>query len=175
MTNKNVLKNKFFIFTLLTLVFLGVSQAHASNDHENESRKEERVEKNEHSTSKTEDESCDDEVKNHGEYVSCIAKKHGEEKVSEAARSDIGKKHADLDDDDEDDNDDKNPTITPITSPSVSPVLSPTGTVSGTPTPSETPTTTPSVTPEPTSSTAASGLIKALQDLIAALTSIFNL
>ncbi len=33
--------------------------------------------------------------KNHGEYVSCIAKLHqGGQAVSEAARSDIGKKHA---------------------------------------------------------------------------------
>ena len=178
MTNKNVLKNKFFIFTLLTLVFLGVSQAQASNDHKNESRKEERLEKNEHTASKTENESCDDDVKNHGEYVSCFAKTHDEEKVSDAARSDVGKKHTDVEDEDEEDDDDNtNPTVTPIISPSVSPVLSPTGTVSGTPTPSETPTTTPSVTPEPesTSPTAVSGLIKALQDLITALTSAFHL
>lgn len=155
---------------------MGVSQAQASNDHEKDSHKEEHSGKNEQSASKTEDESCDDEVKNHGEYVSCVAKKHDEQKVSEAAKSDIGKKHEDLDDDDEDDDDDKNPTITPITSPSVSPVLSPTGTVSGTPTPSEAPTTTPPVTPEPnpTSPTAVDGLIKVLQDLIAALTSAFS-
>lgn len=36
----------------------------------------------------------DDDYRNHGDYVSCVAKEHrGGKAVSEAARSDIGKKH----------------------------------------------------------------------------------
>lgn len=66
---------------------------------------------------------CDSgaEWKNHGEYVSCVARLHldGDE-VSEAARSEIGKK---ADDHDNDGDDDISPTITPSVSPTITPPL----------------------------------------------------
>lgn len=68
-------------------------------------------------------EECDSESewKNHGEYVSCVAKKHlGGKEVSEAARSEIGKKS---DDHGNDGDDDILPTITPSVSPTITPPL----------------------------------------------------
>lgn len=60
--------------------------------------------------------------KNHGEYVSCVAKLHqGGKNVSEAAKSDIGKK----DKDDEEDEVEASPSPSPSASSSASP--SPTG------------------------------------------------
>lgn len=62
----------------------------------------------------TQQETCDPsaEWKNHGSYVSCVAKTHpGGQVVSEAARSDVGKKHQ----------------------PSVTPSVSPTETLTPTP------------------------------------------
>jgi hypothetical protein len=70
-------------------------------------------------------EGCDSEGswKNHGEYVSCVAKQHVDGKeVSDAAKSDIGKK-SDEDHDDENDDDDTVPSVTP--SVSVSPTITP--------------------------------------------------
>lgn len=56
--------------------------------------------------------------KNHGEYVSCVAKLHpGGKEVSEAAKSEIGKK--------EDDEDKPEHSATPSASPSVNPSASP--------------------------------------------------
>lgn len=83
---------------------------------------------NTHKPSKDEkEEECNPEekYKNHGEYVSCIAREHrGGEEVSDAARSDIGKKH----ENDNDGNDDHlSPTISPVTSP----VSSALGTIHG--------------------------------------------
>jgi hypothetical protein len=61
----------------------------------------------------TQAEECDPnaEWKNHGAYVSCVAKTHpGGDAVSAAARSDVGKKHLD-----------ETPTGSPSATPSVSP------------------------------------------------------
>ncbi len=64
-------------------------------------------------------EACDPDKawKNHGEYVSCVAKfKLGGVVVSEAAKSDIGKKDASA-----------SPSASPTASPSASPSASPAG------------------------------------------------
>lgn len=67
---------------------------------------------------------CDEngEWKNHGKYVSCVAKQHlGGQAVSEAAKSDIGKKkHV-------------TPTVTVTTSPTGGPTVTTTPTVTVTP------------------------------------------
>lgn len=78
--------------------------------------------------------------KNHGAYVSCVAKqKPGGQVVSDAAKSDIGKKN------------NQGPTITTTPTPSIEP----TGTTTPTPTPTEelTPTPTVEATPTPTGET----------------------
>lgn len=73
----------------------------------------------------TEDE-CRINARNHGAYVSCIAKLHlGGKRVSTAAKSDIGKK--------DHDNDDKvSPTITPSESPTETPSVTVTPEVTAT-------------------------------------------
>ena len=69
-------------------------------------------------------------VKNHGEYVSGIAQLHlGGSTVSEAAKSDIGKKHHD--DNDNDGDDDLTPTTTPHLSPTIYTTPAPTVPVTG--------------------------------------------
>lgn len=66
----------------------------------------------------------DEEWENHGKYVSCVAKLHlGGKEVSEAAKSDIGKKHKSDKDD-----------ITPSVNPSAAISLTPTASTSVTPT-----------------------------------------
>lgn len=81
---------------------------------------------------------CDPEgeYKNHGQYVSCVAhEKRGGKETSEAARSDIGKKHEDNDDEDEEDDENENnptptasvtitPTVTATVSPTINPITS---------------------------------------------------
>ena len=101
---------------------------------------------------------CDDDVKNHGQYVSCVAKTHpGGKEVSIAARSDIGKKNH------------KTPTVT--TSPGVSPSVTPSLSI----TPTDNPTATPSVTVSPTPTESISqnqqieSLINELKGLLKAL------
>ncbi len=73
----------------------------------------------------TQTQTCDPnaEWKNHGQYVSCVAHTHqGGQMTSEAARSDVGKKH-------------HGESPTPSVSPSVSPSASPTATLTPTDTP----------------------------------------
>jgi hypothetical protein len=63
----------------------------------------------------------DGDWKNHGQFVSCVAKEHeGGDEVSEAARSDVGKKH-------------HHPSSTPSPMPSVSPSASASAEPSATP------------------------------------------
>lgn len=70
------------------------------------------------------------EWKNHGQYVSCVAKTHpGGQVVSEAARSDVGKKNVGG----------ASPSPSPEVSPSPSPEASPTPEVSPSPSPSPSP------------------------------------
>ena len=115
------------------------------------------------------DDDCDDDVKNHGQFVSCVAKKHeGGKTVSAAARSDIGKKK-------------RNPSITPSVVPSISPSIDPSVTVSPTPTedPNATPSPTLSFTPTPESGEGLNqqieGIVNALESLIATLKNLFHL
>lgn len=73
--------------------------------------------------------SCSPErdYKNHGEYVSCVAREHrGGKEVSEAARSEIGKKHEENDENDENEEEenDEHP------SPTITSVITPTATIS---------------------------------------------
>jgi hypothetical protein len=67
--------------------------------------------------------------KNHGQYVSCVAKQGlGGQAVSAAARSDVGKKKAQV-----------TPSVSPSVSPTASPSVSPTITPSESPTPTDGP------------------------------------
>src|SRR3989344_3933414 len=83
------------LFTLLSLLFLLiVTPAFASRD--------------EHSGSNSSGCNLDDEWKNHGEFVSCVAHEHrGGDDVSEAARSDVGKKFEDDEFENEDEDEDE--------------------------------------------------------------------
>ena len=117
---------------------------------------------NKNNTSTNSQATCDEdeEWENHGSYVSCVARLHeGGSVVSEAAKSDIGKKHHD-EDEDEDDN---SPSPTPITSPS--PVVSPSPTVE----PSAQPSVSPTPSPTPTSEPVIQENINLLQELITKL------
>ncbi|MGE5042331.1 MAG: hypothetical protein ACM3IJ_05525 [Candidatus Levyibacteriota bacterium] len=88
---------------------------------------------------------CDDDNKNHGSYVSCVAHEHeGGHSVSTAAHSDEGKER-----EEEDDNrGGLGGTITPI--PTVNPSITPTITVTPTDTITPTVTVTPTETITPT-------------------------
>lgn len=183
-------ENAFLIFALCALLFLGVTQVSASQDNSNRFEKEKVRSSQIAETSPTpsiqaeevEEEDCDDDTRNHGAYVSCIARKHdGGESVSIAARSDIGKKHDD-DDIDDDDDDDITPTVQPSTSPTASPSVSPTisPSITVTPNPSETPTVTPSVTVTPQTESAElrnelKSLIDSIRELISAIKFAFHL
>ncbi|MCL4366423.1 hypothetical protein M1437_04310 [Patescibacteria group bacterium] len=111
----------------------------------------------------------DDNWKNHGAYVSCVAKLHeGGKNVSEAAKSDIGKKEDQDEEENEDDEDGQTASPSPSASPapSVSPSPSSTPIPSGspspspssspTPLPSQSPTASPSSTPSPSPSASPS-------------------
>lgn len=79
---------------------------------------------------------CDPTVawKNHGEYVSCVAKQQlGGKVTSEAAKSNIGKE--DRDDDDDENEASPSPSASPSASPSSSPSASPSASSSASPTP----------------------------------------
>lgn len=102
---------------------------------------------------------CDPEFawKNHGQYVSCVAKNSDDkEDVKVAARSDIGKKFEDEDnedesndeDSDEEENEDEDEDITPTPTPTVSVTTTPTPIPTATPTGSVTSTPTPTTEPE---------------------------
>lgn len=87
----------------------------------------------------------DDNWRNHGKYVSCIARLHlGGEETSEAGRSDEGKRG-------------RTPSVTPSVTPSTSPSVSPTTTPSVTP--STSPSATPSISPTPEVSVTTSALV----------------
>ena len=113
----------------------------------------------------------DGEFKNHGQFVSCVAKQNlGGNEVSEAAKSDIGKKdHDDDEDRDEDNEDDNNASPTPSVSPS--PLVSPSPSVS--PSPDVSPS--PSVSPSPTPAQNAQEQITFLQSIVDRLNSIIDI
>ncbi len=98
----------------------------------------------------------DDNWKNHGEYVSCIAKEHvGKDEVIDAAHSDIGKKK-------------HTTSITPSISPSISPNLTP----SVSPTATSEASIAPSVSPTLTQLTALPE--KKIKQLITTLEQLIN-
>lgn len=101
--------------------------------------------------------------RNHGEYVSCVARLHkGGEEISEAAKSDVGKK-----DDENENEEEENESPRPSVSPSASP------TPSGSPVPSSSPSASPSASPTITTVEGArieiNALIEILQNLIKSL------
>lgn len=180
------MKNKAIISAVVIILLSSAVSASASNDHSNqrsalgennrvENHKEDNDNKNPLPTSHVEEnDDCDDNVKNHGDFVSCVAHEHlGGNRVSEAAHSDNGKK--DDEDDDNDDEDDISPTVTLILS--VIPTATPSDTI--TPTPTKTPVITPTVTLTPEQEqglliTQLKGLIDQLKDLMNSLTSFLH-
>lgn len=109
----------------------------------------------------------EDEWKNHGQYVSSVAKTHpGGSAVSEAAKSDIGKK-----DHDEDEGEEEEPSITP--SGTITP--SPTDDPDATPSPTLTETPTPTPDEDNSSSEQMNALIQVLENIINTLKGIFNI
>lgn len=181
---------KLAFLTLAIIILFSAHQTYAVNNHANEkasnnpssekrnenSIKEENDEQepadeNENTPTVTEvDDNGEVEWKNHGQYVSSVAKTHpGGQVVSAAARSDIGKKNKGI--------------VTPSVSPSVSPTILPSGTITPTPTedPSATPSPTLTETPTPTLDPVQGlneqlgGIIAALENLIQTLKNIFNL
>lgn len=182
---------KLTLLTLTIILLLSSHQVFAVNDKATEKAfNNPSVEKkNDHSSKNEEENEIDDdniisitptistaptaspEWKNHGEYVRSVAKDHENGKeVSEAARSDIGKKKY-------------KPSVTPSVSPSISPVVSPSITVSPTPTddpnatPSPTLTITPSPSPEPQSAIQLSmqDVVKKLEEILKSLKDLFNI
>lgn len=150
----------------------GKSEEHKKNEEESEAESEEPT--TNPTVNPSEDSENEDEclpAKNHGQYVSCIAKTHQGGKVtSEAARSDIGKKEKD---------DETDPSVTPEISPEVTASIAPTGVLS--PTPSAT--VTPDLTPVPLEENAEEenlgsqlqSLIDELKGLIDQLKNLINL
>lgn len=106
------------------------------------------------------------EWKNHGQYVSCVAKTHpGGQVVSEAAQSDVGKKNGEAG------------LISPSSSPEVSPSPSP----EASPTPEVSPSPSPSPSPEggatalgPAGADILQEIIDKLEDLIDRLSQLFS-
>lgn len=188
------MKNKAIIFAAVIILLTRVVSVSASNDHSNEhsvlgeSNRVDNQQDNKNSKkslptsaqvsptgitalNNEEDSDCDDNVKNHGAFVSCVAREHlGGDSVSEAAHLDTGKK-----DDIDDDEDDISPTVTPIAS--ASPTITPTETI--TPTASESPTVTPTTTITPEQEQGLldaqiKGLIDQLKNFIISLTSLLS-
>lgn len=152
------MKSKVIVLFLAALILSSATTAYAVNEHSNSRASENyghsktnenvlgAVQNSQVEDSEENEDGCGEDVRNHGEYVSCVAKTHpGGDAVSEAAHSDVGKKF-----DDEDEEEDETPTIspsvTPVASPSVSPEVSPT--ISPEVSPEITPEASPSATPE---------------------------
>lgn len=123
--------------------------------------------------------------KNHGQYVSSIAKKHDDSsEVSEAAKSDIGKKNNDNDENEnneleEDENDNlsvANLTLTPTPIPTITSTPEQNNNPTPTPTPTPTPEQIlPTVTPTPTISNGnLSVLLENINNLFSKLEDFIN-
>lgn len=146
------MKSKAIILFFSVLILSSATAAYAANEHSNQNKEKhsEKYELRAQNENSEENGECNEEVRNHGEYVSCVAHTHpGGDVVSEAARSQIGKIYND--DEDEEEDEDETPTVTPEVSPSVTPEVSPSVTpeVSPSVTPELSPEATPSATPEP--------------------------
>lgn len=166
------MKKSFLILTLLFLLAATPTLANQGKDKANEHAKSNRIQGIEVSPTPIQSEptnitptevtptvvtpspkACDPsmEYKNHGAYVSCVAKTHpGGKKVSEAAKSNIGKK--------------KTPSITP--SPIISPSASPTATITPSISPTEEPTPTATEPAETTNTEENLNLGQQIQGLI---------
>lgn len=163
------MKKTFFILTLLFALAATPAIANQGKDkdksrgnpHNIQQQVESQVETEEENGEEQEECGPNEEYKNHGKYVSCVAKTHpGGKIVSEAAKSDIGKKNVSDDD------------ITP--SPSVSPSVSPTASPSVSPTIEPSPSASPTAETSETEDNSAlseqiKGLIATLKELIQSL------
>jgi len=119
--------------------------------------------------------------KNHGQYVSSIARSDDDNRnVSEAAKADIGKKNDDKDDDENENEDDEiiiKPVATKTPTPTPTPTSNPTVTPTPVPTvvPDSTPTPTVTVTPASTlSNRHVNILLSDLDKFFARLEELFN-
>ncbi len=179
---------KKLTFATLALIVLFAGQQVFANEHsENPKNK---ISNN--SLTVTTTTSVTPTIKNHGEAVSDEAHEHeGGHEVSEIAKSSLGKRHDDGEENevDDDDNIHIGPSVTPSVSPTATPSVTetPSVTLTDTPTvtptetitttPSETPSVTPTdtVTPTPTQTNQTlldgiKGLLKQLHDMINSLT-----
>lgn len=173
---------KLTFLTLALIILFSAHQVSAVSDKANErARNNPSVEKkNEQSDSAESDEENDEvenenevqttrdgEWKNHGQYVSSVAKTNpGGQVVSEAARSDIGKKNYVPEPTDEPEltvNPTDDPELTP--SPTEDPEASPSPTLTNTPTP----------TPDEDQEDTVGSIINAIEELLNTLKGLLNL
>lgn len=190
------MKKNLTVFFLTVILLTSAINVYAVNEHANENGKEhgsvsfeagkhENSGKNEDhnkndddlivptvipTQAPTENDDCEENVKNHGEYVSCVAHRHeGGKVVSEAAHSSTGKK----DHSDDGDENEPTPTLTPT----------PTSTLTPSPTPTEILIVIPTITEiseeegnqiGPEIAEQIKELIDELKELIIFLTSIVN-
>jgi hypothetical protein len=143
------------LFPLLAILFLLVTTPSFAKNDKNESGNPE---------VKCSD---NDDFKNHGSFVSCVAHLNQDgTSVSTAAHNSIGKHNQDEDEDDKDnDNDDddsiSSPTPTPSSSPSATPIASPSVSPTGSPP--------PTLSPSPASVTVNTEVKSALGEIIQSL------
>lgn len=172
---------KLTFATLSLIILLSAHQVSASNDKGNKSEDNPSINKsNEHSGKEDKSKievNDDDEWKNHGQFVSSVARTHsGGEEVSEAAHSSIGKKHDDDNDNDDNDNDDDDitPSVSPTQTPTETPTVTPSETL--TPTPTEDPNSTPSptLTETPTPTPGEGSNANAMQEIISTIGGLIN-
>lgn len=146
------------IVPVIALFFAAAIQVSAStqNPNQNGRKDNDSLEAVTVTPAQESDDDCEDEnLKNHGAYVSCIARKHeGGESVSAAARSSIGKK------DEKDDEDENTFSVTPTVIPTVAVTASPT--------------VSPSVTPVSSTTQVESAIAAQLKSLIEELQNLIN-
>lgn len=159
---------RLVVISAVSLLLLAVTPVLASRNNDKGEGK--RAEQNEIiSPSASPLATCDpdDSWKNHGAYVSCVAKLHlGGKEIPEAARSEIGKKSESEDSEDKNDDDDD---ATPSASPTSSPSASPSATPSVSPTPIGIGDTNPNSTLVQGTKIEISALIQILENIIKSL------
>lgn len=148
------------IVPVIALFFAATIQVSAStqNPNQNGRKDNDSLEVVTVTPAQVSDDDCEnDDLKNHGAYVSCIARKHeGGETVSAAARSSIGKEDKDEEDDEDEDTISVTPTVAPTAVVTVSPTVS------------------PSVTPVSSTTQVESAIAAQLRSLIEELQNLIN-